>query len=134
MILLPGNSSQTFYICLSGPWNHSLISKGFSGNGPLWNKWREKTTLGNTKYISFKCMSLLNMVKGDEGKTYLEYCQLPMMETFQPLSTILEKTRSNHRRCSVRKGVLRNFAKLTWKYLCRSLFFNKVAGLSLPRY
>ena len=27
------------------------------------------------------------------------------------------------------KGVLRNFAKLTGKHLCQSLFFNKVAGL-----
>ena len=79
-------------------------------------------------------MSLLHMIKGDEGKTYLEPCQLSMMETFQPLSTIIQKTRSNHRRCSVRKGVLRNFAKLTGKYLYRSLFFNKVADLSLPRY
>ena len=29
----------------------------------------------------------------------------------------------------LRKGVLRNFAKLTGKQLCQSLFFNKVAGL-----
>ena len=28
-----------------------------------------------------------------------------------------------------RKGVLRNFAKFTGKYLCHSLFFNKVACL-----
>ena len=28
-----------------------------------------------------------------------------------------------------KKGVLRNFAKLTGKHLCQSLFFNKVAGL-----
>ena len=37
--------------------------------------------------------------------------------------------RSSHRRCSVRKGVLRNFAKFTGKHLCQRLFFNKVAGL-----
>ena len=37
--------------------------------------------------------------------------------------------RSSQRRCSVRKGVLRNFAKFTGKHLCLSLFFNKVAGL-----
>ena len=41
------------------------------------------------------------------------------------------KCRSSHRRCSVRKGVLRNFAKFTGKHLCQSLFFNKVAGLQL---
>ena len=32
-------------------------------------------------------------------------------------------------RCSVKKGVLRNFTKFTGKHLCQCLFFNKVAGL-----
>ena len=32
-------------------------------------------------------------------------------------------------RCSVEKGVLRNFAKFTGKHLRQSLFLNKVAGL-----
>ena len=32
--------------------------------------------------------------------------------------------RSSHRRCSINKGVLRNFAKFTGKHLCQSLFFN----------
>ena len=36
--------------------------------------------------------------------------------------------RSSNRRCSVRKGVLRNFAKFTEKHLCQSPFFNEVAG------
>ena len=40
-----------------------------------------------------------------------------------------ESKRSSHWRCSVRKGVLRNFAKFTGKHLCESLFLNKVAGL-----
>ena len=39
------------------------------------------------------------------------------------------KNRSSHRRCSVKKGVLRNYAKFTGKHLCQSFFFNKVAGL-----
>ena len=44
---------------------------------------------------------------------------------------ILKKIdRSSHRRCSIRKGVLRNFAKLTRKHLCRSFFFNTVSGLN----
>ena len=37
--------------------------------------------------------------------------------------------RSSHWRCSISKGVLRNFAKFTGKYLFQSLLFNKVAGL-----
>ena len=36
-------------------------------------------------------------------------------------------------RCSLRKGVLRNFAKFTGKHLCQSLFFNKVATLLKKR-
>ena len=37
--------------------------------------------------------------------------------------------RSSHQRCSVWKGVLRNYAKFTGKYLCQNLFINKVTGL-----
>ena len=37
-------------------------------------------------------------------------------------------TRTSDQRCSVRKGVLRNFAKFTGKHLCQVLFYNKVAG------
>ena len=36
--------------------------------------------------------------------------------------------RSSHRRGSI-KGVFKNFAKLTGKHLCQSLFCNNVAGL-----
>ena len=31
-------------------------------------------------------------------------------------------------RCSVKKGILRNFVKFTGKHPCQSLFFNEVAG------
>ena len=36
------------------------------------------------------------------------------------------KIRSSHQRCSVRKGVPRNFAKFTGKHLCQSLFLIKM--------
>ena len=36
---------------------------------------------------------------------------------------------SSHQRCSMKKGVLKNFAKFTGKHLCQSLFLNKVAEL-----
>ena len=42
---------------------------------------------------------------------------------------VSSNNRSNHWRCSVKKGVLRNFAKFIGKHLCKSFFFNKVAGL-----
>ena len=37
--------------------------------------------------------------------------------------------RSSHRRCSLRKGVLKNFVNFKEKHLCWSVFFNKPAGL-----
>ena len=37
--------------------------------------------------------------------------------------------RSSHQRCSVKKGVLKNFIKFTGEDLCQSLFFNKIADL-----
>ena len=39
--------------------------------------------------------------------------------------------RSRSQEVFCKKGVYRNFAKFTGKHLCQSLFFNKVAGLSL---
>ena len=41
--------------------------------------------------------------------------------------------RSSHRTCSIKKGVLRNFAKFTGKYLCQSLFFKKVRKETLAQ-
>ena len=39
--------------------------------------------------------------------------------------------RNSHQRCSIKIGVLKNFAKSTGKHLRQGLFFNKVAALSL---
>ena len=41
------------------------------------------------------------------------------------------KCRSSHQRFSVRKGVLRNFAKFTEKHLCQSLFFKSKISQNL---
>ena len=38
-------------------------------------------------------------------------------------------TRSIHQKCSIKKGVIRNFVKFTGKHMCQSIFFNKVAAL-----
>ena len=43
-------------------------------------------------------------------------------------------SRNSHQRCSIRKDVLRDFAKFTGKHLCQTLFFSKVAGLGLQLY
>ena len=44
-----------------------------------------------------------------------------------------KKYRSSHQRCSVKKGVLRNFAKFTGKNLCQSLFLKNAARLAYWR-
>ena len=42
--------------------------------------------------------------------------------------------RSSHQRCSVKKGVLRNFAKFTGKHLCQNFFLNKAAGNFINKF
>ena len=39
----------------------------------------------------------------------------------QKVLAMLDKIRSSHQRCSVKQGVLKNFANFTEKYLCWSL-------------
>ena len=39
--------------------------------------------------------------------------------------TCFSGNRSSHRRCSLKKAVLRNFTKFTGKHLCQSFFFKK---------
>ena len=51
------------------------------------------------------------------------------MRRFASLVTGTSKVGSSHQRCSIKKGVFRNFTKVTGKHLCQSLFFDKVAGL-----
>ena len=68
-----------------------------------------------------KCVNLLKVNnKGARTTTYKDTLDYELSFT---------GFRSSHRRCSVKKCVLRNFAKFTGKHLCQRLFFNKVAGL-----
>ena len=65
---------------------------------------------------------------------YIQILSLADVATFSKLALceetlVIDCFRSSHRRCSVRKSVLRNFAKFTGKRLCQSLLFNKVTGL-----
>ena len=63
-------------------------------------------------------------------------------QTVQNFSTIwiltssfkFKKHRSRHWRCSVKKGVFKNFTNLTGKHLSWSLFFIKLQGLDLQLY
>ena len=60
------------------------------------------------------------MKKGDESKISLCYLRG-------------SRDRSSRLYVFCKKGVLRNFTKFTGKYLCQSLFFNKIAGLTLTQ-
>ena len=45
----------------------------------------------------------------------------------------INKNRTSHQRCSIKKGVLKNFVKFKGKDLCQSLFFDKVTGLFIKK-
>ena len=45
----------------------------------------------------------------------------------------INQLKISRHRCSIKKVVLKNFAKFTRKHLYQSLFCNKVAGLQLPQ-
>ena len=71
-------------------------------------------------------MQILELIlKEDE----IRMCRLLLRETSTTLR--FEKDRSSRPEVFCKKDVVRNFAKFTGKHLCQSLFFNKVAGLSL---
>ena len=92
-----------------------------------------RTRLGNC-YL--KCLYEVQLIPCRIIKLFAE-----IANDFQPLpiyfwnigSTIYVRQdplyRNSHRKGSVRKGVLKNFAKFT-KNTCASLFFNKVASLN----
>ena len=46
-------------------------------------------------------------------------------------SNCTKVTKTSFRRCSLKKEVLKNFAKFKGKHLCQSLLFNKVDGSAL---
>ena len=49
-------------------------------------------------------------------------------------STTMPNLRNSYQRCSIKIGVLKNFAKFIEKHLCQSLLYNKVAGPGLQLY
>ena len=58
--------------------------------------------------------------------------KVPYFEKHCPLNKKERAEREGlHQRCSIKKGVLRNFTKFTGKHQSQSLLFNKVAGLRL---
>ena len=104
----------------------------------------EKTTLNrcNTSELKSKIINESAIrwnVLPKLGQNYTVNDFLPLWkasEMFQVTATInatisylsvRQTNKSSHWRCSVKRGVLRNFAKFTGKNMCQSLLFNKVA-------
>ena len=74
------------------------------------------------KFLSAKSFS--HKSRGEKYRGYLADFSVNASQ-----SEIDHSSRSSHQICSLKNGVLRNFAKFTGKHLCQSLFFNKVADL-----
>ena len=129
---------------ISLPHNEPQRSPGFVQKQPLelfcrkicfkkFHKFPRKTPVLESLFNSvagrnFICERLLlfvshqNNIANNSGKF-----ELDETSTECKVNIFLKRTEAVGRRCSVKKGVLRNFTKFTRKHLCRSLFFNKVA-------
>ena len=60
------------------------------------------------------------------SEVFFYHCK-SLFKTFRDI----RNNRSSHQRCSMKKGIVKNFTTFTGKHLCQSLFFNKVTGLRL---
>ena len=99
---------------------------------------KRKTAFPSRKYMETWCIA---QRKKKQETWYIEskfslslnlsgwrYSIMNNLQYFVPFSPQGPCFKSNYQECSVKKGVLRNFAKFTGKRLCQSLVFNKVAG------
>ena len=66
----------------------------------------------------FKSMSAVSVVDFEQINVY----RVASNSENLYMTTTDKTSRSSHQRCSMKKGVLRKFAKLTGKHLCQSLF------------
>ena len=83
-------------------------------------------------YSFYFCKELCETRISYAGDLY-NLANIGFLKSFQK-SWKTETARSSHRRCSMKKGVLKAFSKFIGKHLCQSLFVNKFAGLSLQLY
>ena len=111
-------------LCMKGLRYYQRLHFGIRGKGRRNIKTKILSMLLDIEHLliilSFKILMKSILVYKNGNDKYFKTAQI--------------RNRSSHWRCSVRKGVLRNFAKFTGKHLCQSLFFNKVSGLGLQLY
>ena len=82
--------------------------------------------------LKIKKLRLSFMIREVHFLFLLFVCHIWSVTIHQIFTMHLSRCRSSHRRCSVTKGVLRNFTKSTVKHLVQSLSFNQVAGVMFP--
>ena len=92
--------------------------------------------LRSTKKAQEIVLRRINSCVSSCFKKFYSWLSAVMLLYYKPFRYPFAKTdnvvsKSSHQRCSVKKGVLINFAKFTGKHLCQSLFLNKVAGATL---
>ena len=78
--------------------------------------------------ISFPDILMYQKLKNSHN-----FSSLSFYLVFQNTKSLDGPCRSSHPRCSIKKGVLKNFAKFTGKHQCQSLFFNKVDSETLTQ-
>ena len=92
----------------------------------------EKLDINSSAYISTMCNSF-------EGKSLFCFCFLSIFSILKGGGKQVFQLRGPTPRKSspevfYQKSILKNVSKFTGKYLCQSLFFNKVAGLWLGTF
>ena len=93
----------------------------FPQNGRFWDQTVGRETTSQNGSLLFKTGGLEHMVA-------ITYIWTKISGKRYEWTVHWPSSRSNHRRCFFKNGVLRNFAKFTVKHLCQSLFLNKVAS------
>ena len=93
-------------------------------------------TVYKNNYI--KKISLLAKLANSQSNLFFKRA-FPKMKTLNFISYIVDNSVFDHllpylkqnlkKRCSMKKGVPKNFPKFTEKHLCQSLHFNKAVGL-----
>ena len=107
---------------------HKYISYQWSLSTNL--KIRENLCFLSQNIYSVEALKSVTVIKGIIYSSWVIACYLLYLSFEEDLilrKSILITFRSSHRKCSVTKGVPRNFSKFTGKHLCQSLYFNKVA-------
>ena len=84
-------------------------------------------------YVKLK---ILGWLSNFQFSAFLVLCSCSVLNIVMNIALFVKeiakkkkKIRSSHWRCSVRKGVLRNFVQFTGKHLFQSLIFDKVARM-----